>query len=334
MATTIQQLLDAWDIELFSKESDDEFVRLCAEREQFLKSFLNRCWFEIMQHAEMPSLSENQLTTWRKNKIKKNEKNFHLYLDELVGELDKNKIELYISKNKNDKTIPFKPDVLLLTYCSYYGTVLTDIFWIGDLTVAHIIQISKRELDLNILGKYVDGQIDKIKNLIARHNTVYASHSLPFSKLEEAFACHRKRLYTGFNLILITLIEGIVRSFGQYLIEKQKGKPGKTGHSMDSFLKNTSWAVDLEIDKLDYYSITGDYNYGEWRPDSIGLCVPKTVKVSYQTRLDFLSRGFKEKRNSLAHGDQVEYEDTLQALINTAALVEVLETIIQYSKVY
>ncbi|HTI07700.1 MAG TPA: hypothetical protein VL832_04055 [Puia sp.] len=337
MPTTLQQLQDAWEIEIFPSDSDDEFVKLCAKREQHMKIFLNNCWKEIMLHTDMPSLSNKQLVGWRKEKIDKNQKNFLLYLDELVEHLKKGKIEQYISENQNNKPLwfPFEPDVLLFTYNSYYGSVLTDIFWIGDLTVAHVIQISKRQLDLAILGKYVTGQIDKIKKLLAEHKTIYANHDVPIPTLEEAFTCHQRGLFKGFNLIMITTIEGIVRSFGEYLIKKQNIVPEKISHSLDSFLKNTPWATDLEIDKIKYFSITGDYNYGDRISQQAKRHPePKTIKVTYQTRLDFLGRGFKERRNLLAHGKEVEYENTLQGLINAAALVEILETIVEYTKTY
>jgi hypothetical protein len=125
---TIQQFLDAPDTVLFPSAGDDAFLRECGDRERQLKGFLNVCWGEIQNHLETPSLSQSELTGWRKAKIDNNLKNLCGYFDELVLALQKGKIEQYVSDQKRSKPrrLPFEPNPFALTLSSYYGTVLGD----------------------------------------------------------------------------------------------------------------------------------------------------------------------------------------------------------------
>jgi hypothetical protein len=259
----------------------------------------------------------------------------------LVLSLKKERIEQYISDRERlvDRWVPFEPDPFLLTMSSYYGTVVTDIFWIGEITVGDVISISKRLLPLPELGKYVAGQIGKIREFVSTVGRLYARRELPLEALPEALICWERKLYKAFNLLMITGIEGIARSFGEYLLEKQPAIPAikkaRKSHSLDAFFRTNCWAEDLPISKSQYIQVTGDYNFSDSMAFSRGAWPMKeNLTISYPTRLGFLRREFKDRRNSLAHGGNVEYEDTVQALINAAALSEVLETILEYNRIY
>lgn len=336
--TTLAAFINAFETELFSPGTEDKFISHCAAREKSLKSFLNVCWKEINNHIELPFLSEEDVkVSWRKLKIEQNQKALLQYLDYLVSELDKNKIEKFISEKikEGGRFLPFEPDALLLTFCSYYGTIVSDLFWIGNITVADVVYISKRQLDLASLGKYVSEHLTSIELLLNEKSSIFNKHQIPMDTIREALVSQKRNLYKGFNLIVITAIEGIVRSFGEWLIAKQSLTVKKKSHSLDSFLKDTSWKPDLPILVSKYYQMTGDYNFEDSKAFSVTNYpkrLPKTV--DFKTRLAFLNRGFKERRNALAHGENVDYEDTVQALINAAALREVLQTVIEYEDVY
>ncbi|HET6256731.1 MAG TPA: hypothetical protein VFE32_21850 [Puia sp.] len=325
---TIQQLLDAMETDLFHTPGDNPILKECADRENQLKCFLNVCWAEIQNHVETPTLSRSELADWRKAKIDSNLKNLLRYLDELVLALNKEKIEQYVSDQQRWETrrLAFEPSPLVLTLSSYYGTVVTDLFWIGDISVADVVAISKRQLPLSDLGKYVDGQVKKISKLLTTHSQLYADREVPLDKLPEAFICLKNKLYTAFNLVMITSIEGIARSFGEYLLDKQRlhgsNQPARKSHSLDGFFRNNTWVADLPVSKGEYIQITGDFTPAD------------SHIITYPDRLGFLRREFKDRRNTLAHGENVEYEDTVQALINSAALAEVLETIVEYKIIY
>jgi len=58
------------------------------------------------------------------------------------------------------------------------------------------------------------------------------------------------------------------------------------------------------------------------------------VEISIKTRLDFLRRRFKENRNLILHGQETEYDKPYYGFINSAALCEVLKTIIECQDSY
>jgi hypothetical protein len=337
VSITIAKFLEALGTDIFPGSSTDAFIIKCKQREENIKTFLNVCWKIIEQHLYTPGLETKRLSHWKKVKIESNIKNLLAYLDELVLALNKQSIEDTINSKgiTLQSKIVFEPDFNLLTINSYYGSIVTDIYWIDSLTVRDATLIGKGELDLNELIKYSDLKISFFKKLLKEHRSTFEGYKL--DSLKEALKCFDYKLYKAFNLLLLNIIEGITRKLGMYLIDQQKldvDAHDEEYNSLDSFLRKIPWKKDLEISISKYILLTGDYSRSQIEKNQDIPPLPKTIFVNLKSRLDFLRRRFKENRDMVIHGDELEYDDKLQSFINISALVEVLSAIIEYKCLY
>lgn len=254
------------------------------------------------------------------------------YLEKLIIELDKEKIEDYckLEKDLGEKYIAFMPDMILLMINLYQGAVETDLHWVTDLTISDSIDISIGDFDFSKLEKYLPKRITEIKNLLQKLNkiTYVAAHQ---DSIQEAILCFNNKHLKASNLLLITIIEGLVRALGIYLKDKQTLTVDPTGKrkyaSLDSFLNKIPWKRDLPMKDITYGLITGNYSMDKKFKND-------TILVSLTERLGFLCRRFKENRNTILHGEETNYANSLNSFLNFSALKEVLLTIKEYDKLY
>ena len=337
MNLTIAQLLQAVEKEIFSVNSTDFFQTQCREREIQIKRFIDILWKTIHDHIDTPGLNQGKIGHWKKAKIQNNLNNLITYLEELAYELDKEKIEIFIRNRELSllSKIVFMPDLILLTINSYYGSIITDIYWIDSITVHEAVLIGKGKLELSTLSKYVNSKVSSTKELINSHKSIFKQYDI--KAIEEIIICHQKKLYKAFNSLTIHTIEGLARKLGTFLIVWQN-LPSDTCdgdyNSLDSFLRNIPWKNDLEIRISKYILLTGDYNRSDKEIVNDQPVLPRTKLVSLKYRLDFLRRRFRENRNIIAHGDSSEYSQELQAFINASAILEVMGAIIEYHQLY
>lgn len=254
------------------------------------------------------------------------------YLEELINELNKEKIEDYckLEEKLGEKYIPFMPDMILLMINSYHGAVETDLHWVTDLTINDSIDISIGDFDFNKLEKYLPKRISEIKALVQElnANNFIITHS---DSIQEAITCFESKHLKASNLLLITIIEGLVRSLGIYLKDVQELSVNPTDKrkyaSLESFLKKIPWRNDLPINEIRYGLITGNYAMNKKLNHD-------ALIINLSDRLGFLCRRFKENRNTILHGEETNYANSLNSFLNFSSLKEVLLTIKEYGKLY
>jgi len=262
---TVGQLMDALKNEIFSDTSINDFEKKCREREKSLKQYLDIVGVMVHQHIEEPG-ADNVKSYWKSEKIKTCLKNLADYTVELVTELNKEKIENYCKQLSLWKN-PFEPDIKLLMLNSYYGTIVTDIYWITEITLDEALRISAGKLDLSELGKRTPNKIKEIQELLSKNRKRLTSYKNHFGTIEEAFNCYKNKYYKAFNLLLLTSIEGLTRTLGAYLIQKQKlNEDPFSYNSLDSFLRKIPWKSNLKTSKTHMLFLTSQYkkiNYND-----------------------------------------------------------------------
>ena len=258
--------------------------------------------------------------------------NLSNYMEYLINELDKDKIEQYCkhADAMGSKFIPFLSDIIVLMINSYQGAIETDLHWITDLTIGDSFDISNGEFDFKKLEKYLPSRINEIqKNCRKLKDVEYVNSRL--DSIEEAILCHNAKHQKASNLLLLTTIEGLVRSLGIYLVEKQgleiNPLDKRKYASLDSFLKNIPWKKDIQINEIKYGLLTGNHS-------SYNLPKTEFTSTNLTDRLGFLCRRFKENRNIILHGEETQYADALSSFLNFSALKEVLWTIKEYQSLY
>ncbi|UWX56366.1 hypothetical protein NYZ99_09260 [Maribacter litopenaei] len=137
--------------------------------------------------------------------------------------------------------------------------------------------------------------------------------------------------YRACNLLILTSIEGIVRTLGQYLIDKQNLEIdlNQEFNSLDSYLRKISWKPDYEISDTKYKLLTGDWDFKRDNIDPL-----KNININLKQRLDFLRRRFKEDRDMILHGLESDYGKEWHLFVNFSALEQVYETFEYYMKKY
>ena len=143
-------------------------------------------------------------------------------MEYLITELDKNKIEQYCkySNSIGDKFIPFLPDIILLMINSFQGAIETDLHWVTDLKIGDSFDISVGDFNFNKLEEYLPSRIKEIQKICGELKDIeYVSSRL--DSIKETILCHETRNKKASNLLLLTIIEGLVRSLGVYLAKKQ-----------------------------------------------------------------------------------------------------------------
>lgn len=336
--TTVRQFLDSLNTDIFSDSPVDEFQKLCREREKGLKQYIDLIGIIVSQLIDKPGLSDKQISFWKKEKIKSCIDNLTTYCIELTEELTKEKIENYC---KSIKPLSFKlafdPDTTLLMLNSYYGAIVTDVYWIRDLKILEAMQISAGKLNLEELGKKTKTRVSEINSLIKNNKSIFDDYRNHIDTVEEALSCFKRKYYKAFNLMLLTSIEGLTRQLGVYLV-KQQGLAvdpySDEYNSLDKFLRTIPWKKDFTLRHTDLVLMTSDYkrlnqNSNEKQPDPMEL-----IEVSLKTRLDFLRRRFKENRDLILHGQETEYNKPYHGFINASALYEVLTSILEAHRKY
>jgi hypothetical protein len=338
---TIGQIEDALETELFPNEGKSDFEIFCKEREKLLKQYLNICGQMLVQHVQTPGLALKDISYWKKEKIKVCMSNLFDYLEELYNELDKEKIEDYcngISSYFLAFKRPFDPDITLLTLNSYYGAIVSDIYWIPSISIMDAMKLSGGQLPLSELGKEIPRKIMELKKLLKSNSKYLNSYRIYFDTINEAMKCFAKSYNKAFNLLLLTSIEGLTRQLGNYLIEKQNlyiDPYSETYNSLDGFLRKIPWKEELPISKTTLYLLTSHYkriNYND--PYAEPPKAFEQVNVGLKTRLDFLRRRFKENRDIILHSQEIEYDKPQNGFINISALLEVFSAIREFHNLY
>jgi hypothetical protein len=335
----IGDLIQKLETKLFPDNPTSELEKLCKKREESLKEYIEICRIIIMQNIEKPGLNPENLSYWKKEKIKKNIVNLIKYTEELAVELDKSKIQEYCLRINTQSLFksPFTPDFVFLIQNSYYSSVVTDILWASDITINEAMAISAGKLELNELGKKLPRLINETRKTYLPFivkNKRYKRHG---STLEESLKCYNKKYYKACNLLLITAIEGLVRDLAEYLNKKQNlnlNLNTNKFNSIDTLLRNANWKDDFEISIGSLSMITGqDKTLKEEFEDSIKNPLDKT-QVNLKTRLDFLRRRFKDDRNLIIHGLQDDYGCGWNLFLNFSALSHVYTVLNYYEDFY
>ena len=332
--------MDAMKTDIFTKNPTSDFEKKCRLREEGIKEYLDVIGEIIKQHISKPGYSRNKLSHWKQEKIKSCIKNLADYIDELVKELNKVKIETYCRQLTplNFLRSPFDPDITLLILNSYFGSIVTDIYWIKTITIQEAMQISGGNLDISELGKRTPLAIAHVQTFLKNNKKLLNEYENHIKTIEEAFNCYKNKYYKAFNLLLLTSIEGLTRNLGAYLVRKQglEVDPySETFNSLDSFLRKIPWKADLKSSRMSLAMMTCHYeriNYNDpfaKRPDPF-----EEINITLKNRLDFLRRRFKENRDLILHGQETEYDKPYHGFINASALYEVLETIIECQVIY
>ncbi|MBI2282829.1 MAG: hypothetical protein HYU71_03875 [Bacteroidetes bacterium] len=332
MEITIGQIFDVRKKVLFPKRTGDALYMLCKEREEGIKHDFDICLKAFNSQLINFKKNEEKLSKWQKEKCKICAGNLGRYLEYLAIELDKKIIEEHcrLIAGASGPIMPFMPDIVLLLINSYQGAIETDLHWIGDLVLNDYIDISIGDFDYSKLEKYFPGRIEKIESL-CRELAYIGYVSLRADSIKEAITCHNTKQQKASNLLLITIIEGLVRSLGLYLAGKQSLIQDTTDKrkyaSLDGFLHKIPWKKDLSITDIKLGLLTGNYSAYDYPKEN-------NVKTNLAERLSFLTRRFKDTRNAILHGEDTGYANVLNSFMNFSALYEVLLTIKEYDQLY
>jgi len=329
---TLGEIFNKPKIELFLDCEDTKFYNSCREREKEIKNAVEMSLRSFDTYVQEFEKNRNKLSKWKKEWMGSCMMNLGNYLEYLIKELDKKKIEDYckLEEKMGQKYIPFMPDVILLMINSYQGAVETDLHWIPDLVLSDSIDISIGNFDFNELEKYLPRRITEIENLFLELKAInYVSDH--FDSVQEAIHCFKSNHQKASNLLLLTIIEGLVRSHGIYLKEKQgltiNPLDKRKYASLDSFLKKIPWKKDLQISDMRYGLLTGKHSIYKTPKQDV-------FSINLTERLGFLCRRFKENRNIILHGEETKYANPLNSFLNFSALKEVLLTIKEYKEIY
>lgn len=329
---TLGDIFEKPKVELFHSAPNSKFYNSCREREKEIKKTIRQAFKTFNVHVLQFDKNKGQLPKWKKEWMTLCMTNLGNYLEDLIIELDKKKIEDYcrLEEKLGERYISFMPDMILLIINSYHGAVETDLHWVTDLTISDSIDIAIGDFDFNKLEKYLPKRSLEIKSLIneLNKNNLIIPH---LGTIEEAFMCFESNHIKASNLLLITVIEGLVRSLGIRLADKQDLTVNPTDKrkyaSLDSFLNKIPWKKDLPIDEIRYGLITGNYLMNN-------KLKQERIIINLAERVGFLCRRFKENRNTILHGEETNYANSLNSFLNFSSLKEVLLTIKEYTIVY
>jgi hypothetical protein len=319
-------------IKIFPDSGTGKFYNNCKTREIEVKEAVSMTARSFNCHVIKFRDNKNKLKRWEQEKVRSCASNLGNYLEYLLEELDKTKIEEYCKDAEvlGDKFIPFLPDIILLMINSFQGAVETDLHWVSDLTIADSIDISIGDFDFNKLQNYLPARIDEIRKMSQELKEIdYVNQRI--DSINEAILCHETKHQKASNVLLLTIIEGLVRSLGIYLAGKQglQADPldKRQYASLEKFLIKIPWKTDIQITGIKHGLLTG--NYSSYKDE-----VQELVLSNLRERLGFLCRRFKENRNVILHGEETHYANALNSFLNFSALKEVLLTIKEYRAVY
>lgn len=339
---TIGTIFESLKNEIFNFDSPSEKELKYRERELGLKQTINLCMKQIDELAK--GLYQDKLTTRQKIKTETCIENLSKYIQELINELDENKIKAYcakIEKNKKSFTInlnkPFMADYAFLISNSFHTAITTEILWAPRVTVRQAMEISTGKLDLNDLGKHLPEQIQEVKNDVL----VYLKNSLLYSSfsqsIEEALDCYSNKFYKGCNLIVMTTIEGMVRKLSNFLAPHH-GLPSDFSDgnytSLNSLLRNVNWKKDYKIDPTRLALLIGESKTICQRQKETRKGERGYELIDLNTRLDFLKGRFKDDRDLILHGSYIDYNKEWNLFLNFSALIETKQVCSYYENKY
>ena len=338
---TIGKVIESLNKELFiPTESTTDFENNCIEREKGLKNAINICTNQIVELAEAPGL--DSLTKRQQYKSEICFENLSRYAEELITELDKEKIEAYCHELESRKekssgifNTPFDLDLIFLITNSFHTAITTNILWAPDVTVAQAIDISKGQLNLNDLGKHLPAVLKRINRQLLPYLKKSDLLSEFYPSISEAVNCYKKNYYRGCNLITITSIEGMVRRLATFLAKPHELSSDFTEEkysSLNKLLRDVNWKEDIEIDSTSLSLILGESKTRkERRQHNLNNDI---IKVNLNIRLDFLKGRFKDDRDLILHGSQQDYNQDWNLYLNFSALYETYKVCSFYEKKY
>lgn len=327
MNITIGELDKKLTSDIFTENDLKQYL----EREETLKKYINVCFNHSIQLVEMPHKESEKISFYKEQRIKRSLKRLSDYVGYLAHQLDKEKI---VDHFKNQGIIPISNldiDTSFIIANSYYGSIKYDLYWIDNLRYYDALNIATGNFEIEDLSSYLPDSYSQFKNNILPY----------FKKLEllknfkgtllEVCKTYENKAYRACNLLILTSIEGIVRTLGKYLIEKQNLEIdlNQEFNSLDSYLRKIPWKPDYEISDTKYKLLTGDWDFKREKIDPL-----KNININLKQRLDFLRRRFKEDRDMILHGLESDYGKEWHLFVNFSALEQVYETFEYYMKKY
>jgi hypothetical protein len=142
------------------------------------------------------------------------------------------------------------------------------------------------------------------------------------------------------NVLLLTTIEGLVRDLAVVVCNYQKidvNLDSEEYNSLSNLLRKIPWEKDIFIDHSQLSILNQDrvphvINWGyplQWNDNFINGTY---TEINLNERLGFLKRRFKEHRDNILHGDNIEYGNSFHLYTNLSALSEVLKVAEYYHK--
>ncbi|MEG9329248.1 hypothetical protein V6B16_15010 [Salinimicrobium catena] len=327
MEVTIGEIDRKLQNEIFDSEKDPIY----KEREDILKRYINICFNASLQLVELPFEEKKSLSFYKQERIKKSLRRLSDYIGYLTKELEKDKIIEFCSRNTFIVT-NYDIDLTVIISNSYYGAIKYDLYWIQSLKYFDALAISTNQFKIERLSEYLPQSLENLRNEI-----------IPFFKKDKIFnefypillelnSTLKIESFRASNLLILTVVEGLVRHLGIYLKEKQNlefDPDDKKYNSLDSFLRKIEWKKDFEISMNTYKLINNDFDYKK-KVDPL----KDDVKIDLKERLDFLRRRFKEDRDTILHGLENNYGEKWNVFINISALEHVYDTIVYYRDLY
>lgn len=290
------------------------------------------------------------------------------------------------------------PNLFLLmeiNKCSPRLSYFNDLTWFKHGDIMEHLEYGIGKIDETVFEKYLPYQIDRIKET---KNTFF---SKDFFKddlilLEAILPLIEEDKFIPANILIITLIEGIVRKFALNVYKKQNQNVSDEdadafayvrNRSLESLIESREWKKDIPItfsellieyahvdhptvtdfeDKFkkhkaaneriskkasklqnllseqmenrtqtddDFRILAGKHLEGI-REESKYLMgdEDKTVKISMNVFLDFLSKKFKDDRNNIIHGKYSFFKEKWRTLVYLTALQTLIEKILWHEK--
>lgn len=330
---TIGEIEKRLKVVLFACDSNDNFIIKCSQREATLKRNIIRSFEFIDVHIKRPNF-QGELNHWQEDKVERNIKNLIEYIESLYSKLSKDKIEDFCKNDDGFLSLSIDRNEIIFIKNSFFGSVITDILWASDISVDDAIKISKGTFNYNDLEKKLPSKLKTIEKEVLPFIKGSKNYENYYSTLKEAVTSFNKKLFKGSNLLIMISIEGLVRSLGNYLINKQqldKSILNREYNSLDIYLRSIPWKDDFEIDETTLSLITGDFQF---LPDKIEKKTTDIKIINLKTRLDFLRRRFKQDRDLILHGLEKDYGKPWHLYVNFSALYEVYLTIKYYEDKY
>lgn len=339
---TIGSIIESLDKKLFAFDNPSEIELKYLEREFGIKQTINMCMEQITELAKAPGI--DKLTDRQKIKSENCVENLSNYVQELINELDEEKIKNHCveaEKNKNQFSIgqnrAFEPDYTFLISNSFHTAITTEILWAPRVTIKQALEISRGKLDLNDLGRHLPDLIKEVKNDILPYLKKSDLYLEFHQSIKEAIACYSKKLYRGCNLVVMTTIEGMVRKLSNFLAPYHDlGTDFSDGkyNSLNSLLRNPEWKKDYKIDSTTLSLLIGENKTINQRRKEIRDGERDNEMINLNTRLDFLKGRFKDDRDLILHGSYLDYNKEWNLFLNLSALSETKKVCQYYEEKY